>query len=134
MPFLICAQSNSLSLCKSSFLLPVLMAAVLSPATIRAQALQADLSPTQAQQDQPFHLRERRETLLEPDTTRRFRGRRLKVDAHKARPENAPPQCTSPEVSYVGGPVISNIQIVVVYWNSNVDATAQANLRRSIKV
>jgi len=41
---------------------------------------------------------------------------------------NAEPQCNSPDVSYFGGPVISNAQIVVVYWNSNVNAAAQAGL------
>src|SRR5271169_4711913 len=37
-------------------------------------------------------------------------------------------QCASPEVTYFGGPVISNAQIVLVYWNSKVSTTAQADL------
>jgi len=36
--------------------------------------------------------------------------------------------CLDPQVSYFGGPVISNVQVVVVFWNSNVNSTAQANL------
>lgn len=31
-------------------------------------------------------------------------------------------------LAYYGGPVISNVQIVVVYWNSNVDPTMQAQM------
>jgi hypothetical protein len=48
---------------------------------------------------------------------------------HDGTPQpNVTAQCDSPEVNYFGGPVISNAQIVVVYWNSNVNATAQAGL------
>jgi hypothetical protein len=44
------------------------------------------------------------------------------------KPENATPQCANPNIKYYGGPVMSNVQVVLVYWNSNVNATAQAEL------
>src|SRR5271154_5015112 len=54
--------------------------------------------------------------------------RRIPIEPHRtggALQTNVDPQCNSPLVSYFGGPVISNTQIVGVYWNSNVNAAAQ---------
>ncbi len=56
-------------------------------------------------------------------------ARRLHIKrAHPPRTPNATPNCSDPTVTYFGGPVMSNAQIVVVYWNSNVNTTAQTNL------
>ena len=38
------------------------------------------------------------------------------------------PVCASPKLSYFGGPILSQVQIVPVFWNSNVNAQVQANL------
>src|SRR5271154_3003516 len=57
--------------------------------------------------------------------------RRIPIEPHHPRgafQPNVDPQCEAPLVSYFGGPVISNAQIVVVYWNSNVNAAAQAGI------
>jgi hypothetical protein len=61
-------------------------------------------------------------------------SRPLKFKPHirikRLHPPGAPvaAQCASPLLGYFGGPVISNAQIVLVYWNSNVSTTAQADL------
>jgi len=38
------------------------------------------------------------------------------------------PICNSPSLSYYGGPVTSNVQIVLVNWNSDVASTVQQNM------
>jgi hypothetical protein len=38
------------------------------------------------------------------------------------------PACSSPKLSYFDGPLLSNAQVVPVFWNSNVDSEVQANL------
>jgi hypothetical protein len=39
-----------------------------------------------------------------------------------------PAQCNSPQLTYFGGPVISNAQVVAVFWSSNVNPTIQQNI------
>ena len=41
---------------------------------------------------------------------------------------NGPPICSSPHVSYFDGPLISNVHVVPVFWNSNVNFQVMANL------
>jgi len=95
------------------------LTSLLVPAALRAQAPQED--PGQ------FQLRPRtRPSLLEldPAPTRRVRGVKYKVNrlaADGVHANNVTPGCTSPQVSYVGGPVISNVQPVAVFWSSNVN-------------
>ncbi len=38
------------------------------------------------------------------------------------------PTCPSPKLSYFGGPVVSNVQVVPVFWGSAVNARVKANL------
>ncbi len=38
------------------------------------------------------------------------------------------PTCPSPSLSYFGGPVVSDVQVVPVLWNSNVNAEIGANI------
>jgi hypothetical protein len=66
--------------------------------------------------------------LVQAEPARHFHGLRVKVHTDGAPHPNATVQCESPEVIYFGGPVISNVQIVVVYWNSSVNSAAQAGL------
>ena len=40
----------------------------------------------------------------------------------------ASPQCSNPQVSYFGGPILQNPVIVAVFWNSAVNAQIQANM------
>src|SRR5579864_7258897 len=40
----------------------------------------------------------------------------------------SPPGAASFNLSYFGGPVMSNVQVVVVFWTSSVDATEQSNV------
>src|SRR5271168_3502135 len=68
-------------------------------------------------------------------TWQQFRPNRSRPHIRVKRPRqagalqaNVDPQCSTPDVSYFGGPVISNAQVVVVYWNSSVNATLQADL------
>ena len=125
MVFADCGPRISLSRRICLLTLLVVVAGRFVPAAVRAEA----------QEDQTLQLRERRQTLVDSGPRRPFRGLRVrvhtdgsKIHADGAKTEDATPQCSSPLVSYSGGPVISNVQVVVVYWNSNVNATAQANL------
>jgi hypothetical protein len=56
------------------------------------------------------------------------RGIRIKRPRHVGALQPVTPQCVAPDLSYFGGPVISNAQVVLVYWNSDVSTTAQADL------
>ena len=38
------------------------------------------------------------------------------------------PVCNSPKVSYFGGPLVSNAQVIPVFWNSAVNAEVKANM------
>jgi hypothetical protein len=40
----------------------------------------------------------------------------------------ATPQCANPRLFYYGGPLLQNPVIIAVFWNSNVNATIQANI------
>jgi hypothetical protein len=40
----------------------------------------------------------------------------------------ATPICNSPQLSYFGGPVVSNIQVVPVFWNSDVNNLIKTNI------
>ncbi|HZR55527.1 MAG TPA: choice-of-anchor D domain-containing protein [Terriglobales bacterium] len=42
--------------------------------------------------------------------------------------KNAAPPPATPHLNYYGGPVVSNIQIVAVFWGSSVDATVQGQI------
>jgi hypothetical protein len=99
------------------------------------------VAPAQGQQSEPSffdHPPRSFQSLVPLETpqlpTRRLHGVRYKAEVAGTRPANAsisasfPATCGSPHASYFGGPVISNVQIVVVYWNSNVNSTAQADL------
>ncbi len=41
---------------------------------------------------------------------------------------NGTPTCATPQLSYFGGPVVSNAVVVPVFWSSAVNATTQANI------
>jgi hypothetical protein len=105
--------------------LPVVLAGLLFPAAMFAQASQED--PGQLQ----LRLRSR-QTLVDRDPARpthRVRGMHYRVNAFNAAgalSNNVTPQCASPQVSYFGGPVISNVQPVAVFWSSAVNSQLTA--------
>ena len=57
---------------------------------------------------------------------------RRRVEIKRYRPNGTVPEstptCSSPLLSYFDGPLISNVQVVPVFWNSNVNASIQANI------
>src|SRR5579863_1017098 len=78
--------------------------------------------PARAQNAEPSQKvrLSRRQPLVPPEPAQRD----ARVLAKGAVHANA----TSCNLSYYGGPVVSNVEVAVVYWNFGVDATAQANL------
>jgi hypothetical protein len=98
---------------------------------LTAAACLLSFMPAQAQVDSPslFEPGSRPFRSLVPDQeARHIRNFRYKVRVPGSIHSNATAQCQSPDVIYFGGPVISNVQIVVVYWNSSVNATAQTGI------
>lgn len=98
---------------------------------LTAAACLLSYMPAQAQADSPslFEQGSRPFRSLVPDReARHIRNFRYKVRTPGSAHSNVTAQCESPEVIYFGGPVISNVQIVVVYWNSSVNSAAQTGM------
>jgi hypothetical protein len=113
------------ALSASALLLPCMLMAVLSffsTAVAQVQDLDQIWGPKRQFQ------RMRRKRPLSADPSGQLRVQTFKVRQDGEPQPNATPNCPDPEVTYFGGPVISNAQIVVVYWNSNVNSAAQAAL------
>jgi len=102
----------------------MLMAVLSFFSTAAAQVQDLDRIWRPKRQFQPM----RRKRPLSADPSGQLRVRTVKVRPDGKPQPNVDAQCDSPEVIYFGGPVISNSQIVVVYWNSNVNSAAQAAL------
>ncbi len=89
-----------------------------------------------AQQDQQFQLRARDRSLVAPDPTpapaKPFHGVRYKAQVvgqkKRVRGESVPYQCNvHPNLQYFGGPVITNVQPITVFWSQNVNAALTPN-------
>ncbi len=76
------------------------------------------VAPAQAQSDPPSQRLQ----------IRRYRpGVRRRHPGIGVSPQNTP-TCDSPKLSYFDGPVISNVQVVPVFWNSDVNSAIQTNI------
>jgi hypothetical protein len=62
------------------------------------------------------------------DGHRHFQMKRYRGGANGVHPENTTPTCRSPKVSYYGGPVISNVQPIAVFWGNSVNSAIVANM------
>jgi hypothetical protein len=89
--------------------------------------------PVQAQEEHidagQLPLRSR-PTLVEPEPAKRIRGVHYKANTiattgkrhTQGASPNVSPTCSNPQLSYFGGPVISNVQSVVVFWGAYVNS------------
>jgi len=123
-------RNNSSHFTRSLTFLFVL-AGLLFPATEWAQ--------TPPEGPPQFQLQPRsRQSLVEPDPappTHRIHGVKYKFNAGRIDNQgnsagllsnNTAPTCSSPRLSYFNGPVVSNVQSVVIFWGSEVNSQLTA--------
>lgn len=111
--------------------------AALTTAPPGARAQQPDAAASALQNPSGPIARESLQDPLSPEMRAPARSRlslHYKVNvvgASAARPavrNSVTPTCNSPRLSYFGGPVISHVQTVAVFWSSDVNSQVQSNM------